>query len=89
MSASVLRQEDEYSAHVIEQTIKSVIPMLAASTDGQTAIDTVPIIAAFVANFDFIPKHRRLLYVRVRCADSVCLRCCWRLWDLTNIFLRH
>ena len=61
MGANVLRQDDEYSAHVIEQTIKSVVPMLAASTNGQDAID-IPIVTAFVINFDFIPKHRRLTY---------------------------
>jgi len=56
MGASVLRQDDEYSAHVIEQTIKFVIPILANAS----RFDTAPIISAFIVNFDFIPKHRRL-----------------------------
>jgi len=32
------------------------------STDGKAEMDTNPIIACFVNNFDFIPKHRRLSY---------------------------
>ena len=34
--------------------------MLASASGGQAGIDATPIIAAFVNNFDFIPKHRRL-----------------------------
>jgi U3 small nucleolar RNA-associated protein 10 len=60
MGASVLRQDDEYSAHVIEQTIKSIIPILANVAVRGTEFDSAPIISAFVINFDFIPKHRRL-----------------------------
>lgn len=64
MGASVLRQDDEYSSHVIEQTIKSVIPVLVSATSaGNAKVETTPIIAAFMVNFDFIPKHRRLSYV--------------------------
>ena len=67
MGSSVLRQDDDYTSLVIEQTIKSVVPML---TVGQTPsnLDINPIIAAFVNNFDFIPKHRRLSYAsRISC----------------------
>ena len=56
----MLRQDDEYSAHVIEQTIKSIIPILASVAVRGTHFDTSPIISAFVVNFDFIPRHRRL-----------------------------
>ena len=35
------------------------------STDGKAEMDTNPIIACFVNNFDFIPKHRRLSYCLV------------------------
>ena len=45
------------------KTIKSVIPMLASASGDHAEIDTTPIIAAFVNNFDFIPKHRRLSYI--------------------------
>jgi hypothetical protein len=38
--------------------------VLANSTTGETKLDTTPIISAFVANFDFIPKHRRLSLFR-------------------------
>lgn len=33
--------------------------MLANASDSQ-AVDAAPVIAAFVNNFDFIPRHRRL-----------------------------
>jgi U3 small nucleolar RNA-associated protein 10 len=61
MGSNVLRQDDDYTAHVIEQTIKTVVPMLMADR----AAGITPIIAAFVNNFDFIPKHRRLSLFRV------------------------
>ena len=63
MGSNVLRQDDDYTAHVIEQTIKTVVPMLM--TDRASALGITPIIAAFVNNFDFIPKHRRLSLFRV------------------------
>jgi hypothetical protein len=37
--------------------------MLANASGNHAEIDTTPIIAAFVNNFEFIPKHRRLSYV--------------------------
>jgi U3 small nucleolar RNA-associated protein 10 len=61
MGSNVLRQDDDYTAHVIEQTIKTVVPMLMADR----AAGITPVIAAFVNNFDFIPKHRRLGLFRV------------------------
>jgi hypothetical protein len=90
MGASVLRQDDEYSGHVIEQTIKSVIPMLTGTTSGGKAkVETTPIIAAFLVNFDFIPKHRRLSYFCYLEPLSLGYsKYYWRHWDRKNIYLR-
>jgi U3 small nucleolar RNA-associated protein 10 len=91
MGASVLRQDDEYSGHVIEQTIKSVIPTLASTTSAcEAKVETTPIIAAFLVNFDFIPKHRRLSYFF--CLELLSLdysKYYWRHWGRNNIFPGH
>jgi U3 small nucleolar RNA-associated protein 10 len=39
--------------------------MLVSASTGQTEIEIAPIISAFVANFDFIPRHRRLSLFKV------------------------
>ncbi|EWC47142.1 hypothetical protein DRE_03511 [Drechslerella stenobrocha 248] len=71
MGANVLRQDDEYSAHVIEQTIHRVIPPLlrslrsqvpaaaASSTRGVDA-SVAEIMGSFVAAFQHVPAHRRM-----------------------------
>ena len=49
------------------KTIKSIVPIVASASTGTNAeIDTNPIIACFVNNFDFIPKHRRLSYISMK-----------------------
>ncbi|EPS41293.1 hypothetical protein H072_4850 [Dactylellina haptotyla CBS 200.50] len=64
MGANVLRQDDEYSAHVIEQTIHRVIPPLLESlrrsnaTDPETGV--AEIMSNFVAAFQHVPAHRRM-----------------------------
>jgi hypothetical protein len=39
--------------------------MLVSTSTDQTEIKIAPIISAFVANFDFIPRHRRLSLFKV------------------------
>jgi len=63
MGANTLRQDDEYSAHVIEQTIQRVIPPLVASLQVQGVsplIGSAELLSSFVAAFQHIPAHRRL-----------------------------
>ncbi|KAG0073217.1 HEAT repeat-containing protein 1 [Linnemannia elongata] len=66
MGANVLRQDDNYSFHVIQQTLEKIIPPLVAahrrqSEAGQTlAFQVRPIIKVFVDALFHIPKHRRL-----------------------------
>ncbi|KAI1320098.1 HEAT repeat-containing protein 1 [Mortierella claussenii] len=68
MGANVLRQDDNYSFHVIQQTLEKIIPPLVAAhrrqggvSESQTLVMQVrPIIKVFVDALFHIPKHRRL-----------------------------
>ncbi|KAJ3288341.1 HEAT repeat-containing protein 1 [Borealophlyctis nickersoniae] len=66
MGASVLRQDDNYSFHVIQQTLETIIPPLiakhraTASNNTQLVIEVKPILEVFVDALFHIPKHRRL-----------------------------
>ena len=63
MGNSVLRQNDEYSAHVIKQTISQVIPPLIASlrqTKGDPVTGASELLLSFVAAYEHVPAHRRM-----------------------------
>jgi U3 small nucleolar RNA-associated protein 10 len=62
MGASVLRQNDDYSAHVVSQTIKEVIPPLIASLrKGKKSplAGATDILVSFTTAYEHIPSHRR------------------------------
>jgi U3 small nucleolar RNA-associated protein 10 len=62
MGSSVLRQNDEYSAHVIRQTIRDVIPPLISSLrkeKGNPVTGAAELLLSFVAAYEHIPPHRR------------------------------
>jgi U3 small nucleolar RNA-associated protein 10 len=63
MGNTILRQGDDYSAHVIDQTVSRVIPPLVASLKKRSR-EVVPGVAdvlfSFTAAFEHIPTHRRL-----------------------------
>lgn len=62
MGTSVLRQNDDYSAHVVSQTIKEVIPPLIASLrQGQKSpiAGASDILVSFTTAYEHIPSHRR------------------------------
>ncbi|OBT76755.1 hypothetical protein VF21_04511 [Pseudogymnoascus sp. 05NY08] len=62
MGSSVLRQNDEYSAHVIKQTIAEVIPPLIASLrkeKGGPVTGAAELLLSFVAAYEHVPAHRR------------------------------
>ncbi|KAK9447659.1 uncharacterized protein V1518DRAFT_406669 [Limtongia smithiae] len=61
IGANTVRQDDEFSAHVIQQTVMQVIPALAKSTTGpDKAFGTVELLLSFVDAFPHIPYHRRV-----------------------------
>jgi U3 small nucleolar RNA-associated protein 10 len=62
MGSSVLRQNDEYSAHVINQTIREVIPPLILSLrkeKGNPVTGAAELLLSFVAAYEHVPPHRR------------------------------
>jgi U3 small nucleolar RNA-associated protein 10 len=63
MGANTLRQDDEYSAHVIEQTVQRIIPPLVKSLQeqGESLIAAgAELVSTFVASYKHVPVHRRL-----------------------------
>ncbi|KAK5990077.1 U3 small nucleolar RNA-associated protein 10 [Cladobotryum mycophilum] len=62
MGTSVLRQSDDYSAHVVAQTIKEVVPPLVESLrQGQKSpiAGASDILVSFTTAYEHIPAHRR------------------------------
>ncbi|KAL3425575.1 ssu processome component [Phlyctema vagabunda] len=62
MGNSVLRQNDEYSSHVINQTIREVIPPLISSLRkerGDPVTGAAELLSSFVAAYEHVPAHRR------------------------------
>ncbi|KAI2637419.1 armadillo-type protein [Xylaria nigripes] len=63
MGTSVLRQSDDYSAHVINQTIKEVVPPLIQSLrKGKVSplAGSSELLLSFVTAYEHIPSHRKL-----------------------------
>ncbi|KAI1212456.1 uncharacterized protein F4807DRAFT_416204 [Annulohypoxylon truncatum] len=63
MGGSVLRQSDDYSAHVINQTVKEVVPPLIQSLrKGKISplAGASELLLSFVTAYEHIPSHRRL-----------------------------
>jgi U3 small nucleolar RNA-associated protein 10 len=62
MGTSVLRQSDDYSAHVVAQTVKEVIPPLIASLrrgKKSPVAGASEILVSFTTAYEHIPAHRR------------------------------
>ena len=63
MGSTTLRQNDDYSAHVIHQTVSQVIPPLVVSlrkSSHRILNGVVDLLLSFVAAFEHMPQHRRL-----------------------------
>ncbi|KAJ3071130.1 HEAT repeat-containing protein 1 [Podochytrium sp. JEL0797] len=61
MGANVLRRDDDYSFHVIQQTLKAIIPPLIKKSKSATKkLDVRSIIEVFIDSIFHIPRHRRL-----------------------------
>ncbi|CCT61167.1 hypothetical protein [Plenodomus lingam JN3] len=63
IGSTLLRQQDEYSAQVVDKTISRVVPQLAASLRSKhknflTGVSDL--LLSFTAAFEHIPSHRRL-----------------------------
>lgn len=62
MGAYTVKQDDEYSSYVIEQTISKVIPALAlnANSNGNKVEEIEFLLTSFISAFNHIPRHRRV-----------------------------
>ncbi|KAL0259357.1 snoRNA-binding rRNA-processing protein utp10 [Diplodia seriata] len=63
MGSSILRQTDDYSAHVVDQTVSRVVPPLAASLRKRKrdlVLGAADLLLSFTAAYEHIPLHRRL-----------------------------
>jgi U3 small nucleolar RNA-associated protein 10 len=63
IGSTLLRQKDDYSAHVVDQTISRVVPQLAASLRARSKnflTGVADLLLSFTAAFEHIPQHRRL-----------------------------
>lgn len=62
MSASTMRQDDNYNFVVLERTITAVIPALLATSKDERSLPTVvgAVLGIFVDALEHIPAHRRL-----------------------------
>lgn len=63
MGTNMVRKDDEYSSHVVDQTMDKVIPPLIDSlrSRGQDVIvETSDLVLSFTVAFEHIPQHRRL-----------------------------
>ena len=62
MGTSVLRQSDDYAAHVVSQTIKEVVPPLIQSLrkgDKGPVAGASDILVSFSTAYEHVPSHRR------------------------------
>ncbi|ELQ44589.1 U3 small nucleolar RNA-associated protein 10 [Pyricularia oryzae Y34] len=62
MGGSVLRQSDDYSAHVVVQTIKEVIPPLVETfrkSRRNLVTSAAELLSSFVIAYEHIPSHRK------------------------------
>lgn len=63
IGSTLLRQEDDYSAHVVDQTVSRVVPQLAASLRAKHKhflTGVADLLLSFIAAFEHTPHHRRL-----------------------------
>ncbi|CAI4211464.1 unnamed protein product [Parascedosporium putredinis] len=62
MGVSVIRQSDDYSAHVVNQVIKEVVPPLVATLrKGKKSVVAASseLLLSFTSSYEHIPSHRR------------------------------
>ncbi|KAJ3027595.1 UNVERIFIED_CONTAM: HEAT repeat-containing protein 1 [Siphonaria sp. JEL0065] len=61
MGANVLRRDDDYSFHVIQQTLEAIVPpLIKKSKSSAKKLDVKSIIEVFIDSIFHIPQHRRL-----------------------------
>lgn len=61
MGAHTVRQDDEFSTTTLLHTIATVVPALVALSSDLMALEIEFLLTSFVATFQHIPPHRRVL----------------------------
>jgi hypothetical protein len=65
MGSNILRQDDNYSFHVVEQTLETIIPSLLKSGDEDRLTYVKTVLDVFVDAVSHVPSHRRLLLFEI------------------------
>ncbi|KAJ3254475.1 HEAT repeat-containing protein 1 [Chytriomyces hyalinus] len=61
MGANILRRDDDYSFHVIQQTLEAIIPpLISKSKSSKGKLDIKSVIEVFIDSIFHVPRHRRL-----------------------------
>ncbi|KAJ3276229.1 HEAT repeat-containing protein 1 [Terramyces sp. JEL0728] len=60
MGANILRQDDNYSFHVVQQTLETILPSLLNSGEEDSLTYVKAILDIFVNALTHVPSHRRL-----------------------------
>lgn len=60
MGTHTIRQDDEFSTHVVEKTISTVVPALLESGSSNKIDEIEFLLMSFVTAFTHVPKHRRV-----------------------------
>lgn len=60
MGAHTIRQDDEFSSQVVEETIRCVVPALASTAKSGMDEEIDFLLTSFVSAFPHIPRHRRV-----------------------------
>jgi hypothetical protein len=59
MGANILRQDDNYSFHVVQKTLETIIPALLRG-DEDPLVYVKKVLQVFVSALEHVPSHRRL-----------------------------
>ncbi|KAH3681189.1 hypothetical protein WICPIJ_007884 [Wickerhamomyces pijperi] len=60
MGAHTIRQDDEFSVHIVEETVVKVIPALVNSSKESKEEEIEFLLTSFSSAFSHIPRHRRV-----------------------------
>lgn len=60
MGAHSIRQDDEFTSNVVENTIKTIVPALVKGNENEVMDETAFLLVSFTIALQHVPKHRRV-----------------------------
>ncbi|GAV56176.1 hypothetical protein ZYGR_0BA00820 [Zygosaccharomyces rouxii] len=60
MGAHSIRQDDEFTSHVVENTIRTIVPALLKGNESEVVDETGFLLVSFTTALQHVPKHRRV-----------------------------